>query len=126
MNHTNTDLIAAVRAELARAADPAKAPTMRAYMKSEMPYLGVPLPLVRTACRTVFADHPLDSFEEWRDTALSLWRAAQFLDRDTNPAFAGANGMQGFLQNFLGNPSQDLDKFLSGIQSFYDSLPPAS
>ena len=78
MNHTNTDLIAAVRAELARAADPAKAPTMRAYMKSEMPYLGVPLPLVRTACRTVFADHPLDSFEEWRDTALSLWRAAQF------------------------------------------------
>jgi hypothetical protein len=34
--------------------------------------------------------------------------------------------MQGFLQNFLGNPSQDLDKFLSGIQSFYDSLPPAS
>ena len=51
-------------------------------------------------------------------------KIAQFLDRDTRPDFAGANGMQGFLQTFLGNPSQDLDKFLSGIQAFYDSLPP--
>ena len=51
-------------------------------------------------------------------------KIAQFLDRDTRPDFAGANGMQGFLQNFLGNPKQDLDKFLSGIQAFYDSLPP--
>lgn len=50
-------------------------------------------------------------------------KIAQFLDRDTRPDFAGANGMQGFLQNFLGNPKQDLDKFLSGIQAFYDSLP---
>ncbi len=49
-------------------------------------------------------------------------KIAQFLDRDTNPAFAGANGMQGFLQSFLGNPTQDLDKFLSGIQAFYDTL----
>ena len=53
-------------------------------------------------------------------------KIAQFLDRDTRPDFAGANGMQGFLQNFLGAPTQDLDKFLGGIQSFYDSLPPAS
>ena len=53
-------------------------------------------------------------------------KIAQFLDRDTRPDFAGANGMQGFLQNFLGEPTQDLDKFLGGIQSFYDSLPPAS
>ena len=51
-------------------------------------------------------------------------KIAQFLDRDTRPDFAGANGMQGFIQNFLGDPSQDLDKFLSGIQDFYDSLPP--
>ena len=78
MTHTNTELIAAVRAELARAADPAKAPTMRAYMKSEMPYLGVPMPLVRAVCHTVFSDHPLADFEEWRDTALALWRDAQF------------------------------------------------
>jgi multiple sugar transport system substrate-binding protein len=50
-------------------------------------------------------------------------KIAQFLDRDTNPAFAGANGMQAFLQTFLGNPTADLDKFLAGVQAFYDSLP---
>ncbi|HET7030471.1 MAG TPA: extracellular solute-binding protein [Candidatus Limnocylindrales bacterium] len=53
-------------------------------------------------------------------------KIAQFLDRDTRPDFAGANGMQGFLQDFLGNPSQDLDSFLGKIQSFYLTLPPAS
>ena len=53
-------------------------------------------------------------------------KIAQFLDRDTRPDFAGANGMQGFLQDFLGNPTQDLDAFLGKIQSFYDTLPPAS
>ncbi len=51
-------------------------------------------------------------------------KIAQFLDRDTRPDFAGANGMQGFIQTFLGNPKQDLDKFLSSVQAFYDSLPP--
>lgn len=47
---------------------------------------------------------------------------AQFLDRDTRPDFAGPNGMQGFLQDFLNKPDQDLDAFLGKIQSFYDSL----
>jgi multiple sugar transport system substrate-binding protein len=51
-------------------------------------------------------------------------KIAQFLDRDTRPDFAGANAMQGFLQTFLGEPTQDLDNFLSGVQAFYDSLPP--
>lgn len=49
---------------------------------------------------------------------------AQFLDRDTRPDFAGPNGMQGFLQSFLGEPEQDLDAFLQGIQDFWDTLPP--
>ena len=51
-------------------------------------------------------------------------KIAQFLDRDARSDFAGPSGMQGFLLNFLNNPSQDLDKFLSGIQAYYDSLPP--
>ena len=51
-------------------------------------------------------------------------KIAQFLDRDTRPDFAGANGMQSFLQTFLKAPTADLDKFLTGIQGFYDSLPP--
>lgn len=50
-------------------------------------------------------------------------KIAQFLDRDTRPDFAGGNGMQGFLQKFLQDPQQDLDKYLKGIQDFYDTLP---
>lgn len=72
------DLSAAMRTELARVADPAKAPAMQAYMKSEMPYLGVPMPRLRTACRAVFAEYPLASFAAWRDTALALWREATY------------------------------------------------
>jgi hypothetical protein len=34
--------------------------------------------------------------------------------------------MQGFLQNFLDNPEQDLDSYLQGIQDFWDTLPPLS
>ena len=49
-------------------------------------------------------------------------RITQFLDRDTNPNFAGANGMQAFLLDFLTNPDQDLDAFLGKIQSFWDTL----
>jgi len=49
---------------------------------------------------------------------------AQFLDRDARADFAGPSGMQGFLISFLTNPKQDLDKFLSDIQTYYDSLPP--
>ena len=49
-------------------------------------------------------------------------RITQFLDRDTNPNFAGANGMQAFLLDFLKNPGQDLDAYLGKIQSFWDTL----
>jgi multiple sugar transport system substrate-binding protein len=49
-------------------------------------------------------------------------RITQFLDRDTNPNFAGANGMQAFLLDFLGNPNQDLAAFQKKIQDFWDTL----
>jgi len=47
-------LAAEIRAALHAVADPARAPGMQAYMKSAMPYLGVPVPLVRrtTQART--------------------------------------------------------------------------
>jgi multiple sugar transport system substrate-binding protein len=53
-------------------------------------------------------------------------RITQFLDRDTRSDFAGANGMQSFLQKFLANPTQDLAAFQKTIQDFWDSLPPLS
>jgi multiple sugar transport system substrate-binding protein len=49
-------------------------------------------------------------------------RITQFLDRDTNPNFAGANGMQAFLISFINDPNQDLDAFLKQIQDFWDTL----
>jgi multiple sugar transport system substrate-binding protein len=47
---------------------------------------------------------------------------AQFLDRDTRPDFAGPNGMQGFIQQFLTDPEQNLDTHLKSIQDFWDTL----
>lgn len=72
------ELITALQAELARVADPAKAPGMQAYMKSRMPYLGVPMPQLRAVCRPLFAAHTLIAFEEWRGTTLTLWREATY------------------------------------------------
>jgi len=86
----DVELIAAVREELARVADIAKAPTMQAYMKSAMPYLGVPAPQLRQVCRAVFAAHSLASFDEWRATALALWREAHF--REERYAAIGLTG----------------------------------
>jgi multiple sugar transport system substrate-binding protein len=51
-------------------------------------------------------------------------RITQFLDRDTRSDFAGANGMQTFLQTFLENPDQDLAAYQGTIQAFWDNLPP--
>ncbi len=51
-------------------------------------------------------------------------RIAQFLDRDTRPDFAGPNGMQAFLQDFLQSPDQDLMALQESIQGYWDSLPP--
>ncbi len=53
-------------------------------------------------------------------------KITQFMDRDTRPDFAGANGMQNFILKFISNPSQDLTAFTKTIQNFWDSLPPAS
>jgi multiple sugar transport system substrate-binding protein len=49
-------------------------------------------------------------------------RMAQFMDRDTRPDFAGANGMQAFLSDFIHDPQQDLDALLGRIQDFWDTL----
>jgi 3-methyladenine DNA glycosylase AlkD len=69
-------LLDAVRRALHAAADPARAPGMQAYMKSAMPYHGVPAPAQRRTFRQVFADHPLGSAAAWRATVLALWREA--------------------------------------------------
>jgi 3-methyladenine DNA glycosylase AlkD len=71
-------MIDAIRSALAGRADPAKAPDMQRYMKSEMPFLGVQKPARTEIARAVFAAHPLDGFEPWRDTVQTLWREATY------------------------------------------------
>jgi multiple sugar transport system substrate-binding protein len=73
------------------------------------------------------SDADTSSYSALQKKAVELVSAAQritqFLDRDTRPDFAGANGMQSFLLNFLKAPSQDLAKLQASIQSFWDQLP---
>jgi multiple sugar transport system substrate-binding protein len=54
----------------------------------------------------------------------SAQRITQFLDRDTRPDFAGKNGMQAFLLDWLQNPDQDASAFQGKIQAAWDALPP--
>ncbi|MEV0233595.1 DNA alkylation repair protein [Nonomuraea sp. NPDC050786] len=68
----------AVRLALQAIAEPGKAETMRAYMKSSMPFLGVQAVPRRAALRRVFAEHRLESAPEWRRAVLELWREAEY------------------------------------------------
>lgn len=67
-------LIAAVKDGLAAVADPGRAPKMQAYMKSDMPYLGVAMPLVRTVTKAAVRQHPPTSPLHLGATAAVLWR----------------------------------------------------
>jgi len=71
-------LIKEIRDALKENADKVKAPQMQRYMKSEMPFRGVPSPVVKNICRAVFRKYPLDGLESWRDTILELWRWAEY------------------------------------------------
>lgn len=71
-------LVDQVRKGLRAAADPERAPKMQSYMKSDMPYYGVPAPEQRKIFRRVFKDHPLGSFDDLKSATLTLWRRARF------------------------------------------------
>lgn len=69
-------LVEAIREGLLRAADPSRAPRMQAYMKSEMAYLGVPVPSVRAVTRAASRRYPPASAVELGEAAAVLWREA--------------------------------------------------
>src|SRR6202051_850221 len=71
-------LLPKLRKALQQAGDPAKAPVMQAYMKSAMPYHGVPTPLLRRVCKTTFADVQYATASYWQAQVLDLWRNARF------------------------------------------------
>lgn len=72
------ELAARLREGLAAVAEPARAPAMQAYMKSAMPYLGVPTPARRAVCKDVFAGLSFTSRAEWQAQVLAIWRGAEF------------------------------------------------
>jgi 3-methyladenine DNA glycosylase AlkD len=51
---------------------------MQTYMKSAMPYHGVPNPLLRRACKEAFATANLETSGRWQALVLELWRTARF------------------------------------------------
>jgi 3-methyladenine DNA glycosylase AlkD len=59
-------------------ADPSRAPDMQRYMKSSMPYYGVPAPALRQVCRKCFADLSLEDAEAWGESVLHIFRNARF------------------------------------------------
>ena len=69
-------LVSAIRRELRARADEARAPQMQAYMKSEMPFLGVPMPEHRAFTRALVNEHPPANAAEWRAAVELLWREA--------------------------------------------------
>jgi 3-methyladenine DNA glycosylase AlkD len=71
------EVVLAIRSALRAVADPRRAAGMQAYMKSAMPCLGVPAPVLRTTVGAALAGHPLDS-GGWRPAVFSLWREADF------------------------------------------------
>lgn len=71
-------LIAAIRTGLADLADPAKAPDMRRYMKSEMPFRGLPTPERRPLGRRLFAEYPLPDVTTLQQVVRELWRGAEY------------------------------------------------
>ncbi|MGD0167592.1 MAG: DNA alkylation repair protein [Gaiellaceae bacterium] len=70
-------LISAIRDELEQLADPERAPQMQAYLKSELPCLGVTIPLQRKLVARAAAKFPIESFDDWRDTVRELWSSAR-------------------------------------------------
>ncbi|RZQ62926.1 DNA alkylation repair protein [Amycolatopsis suaedae] len=71
-------LVHAARDGLAGLADPAKAPDMQRYMKSEMPFRGVPSPARKRLAGTLFAEHPLDTVDDLVATTRALWHDAGY------------------------------------------------
>jgi 3-methyladenine DNA glycosylase AlkD len=69
--------IESLRAELQRCGDPERARGAQAYMKSAMPYYGVPAVPLRSLCRSLFRSLPLPDAGAWRDAVLEIFRGAQ-------------------------------------------------
>jgi 3-methyladenine DNA glycosylase AlkD len=71
-------LIKAVRDGLAALGDARKAPEMQRYMKSELPFRGVPSPERTALGKRLFTAHVLATEADWQAVVLTLWREAGY------------------------------------------------
>src|ERR1700722_5828149 len=78
MESKSSTLLAKLRKAFQEVGDPVRAPVMQAYMKSAMPYHGVPTPLLRQVCKTAFLDVAFSTGAHWQSQVLDLWRNARF------------------------------------------------
>ena len=78
MSQANRVLIAAIRKALRAEADPTRAAGAQAYMKSAMPFLGVPVPRVRAITRSLCKVHVLADFEVFCETVRVLFMSAKY------------------------------------------------
>lgn len=72
------EFVSAVRAGLVRVADPAAAPEMQRYMKSAMPFRGVPKPAREQVLRAVLVEHTVADPGQLRAVVHELWTGATF------------------------------------------------
>jgi 3-methyladenine DNA glycosylase AlkD len=70
-------LLPKLRKALRQAGDPARAQAMQSYMKSAMPFHGVPMPELRRICKVTFADVQFATAAQWQAQVLDLWRNAR-------------------------------------------------
>ncbi|WP_230687202.1 DNA alkylation repair protein [Catellatospora vulcania] len=66
-------LMARVDERLTAVADPARATAMRAYMRDQFPFLGVPSPAVQQVLRAALAELPRPDAPTLREVALACW-----------------------------------------------------
>ena len=74
----DTELVRALRDGLAASADPVKAPQMQAYMKSVLPFRGVPTPERTRLVKAVLASSAPADRATWEATVRELWDDAEF------------------------------------------------
>lgn len=67
-------IVSYVQEEFQKLADPVNAVPMAAYMKTEMPFYGIPKPLRVPIYRTLKKEYAPASQEEYEDSVLALWQ----------------------------------------------------
>ncbi len=69
-------LVAAIRSALGAVGDPNVAAQQQAYMKSAMPYFGIPSPRLNAELRPLLRDWQPTSRDRWEQTVRALWDQA--------------------------------------------------